>query len=219
VLEVVEHQQGRPFFARGARALRQVERSDICEPERLADGRRHERVIVNRRKRHEDDGRRTLSGNRVGKLQRKTCFAHASWPDERDKANRRVAEPPPQDPQIGVAPEKSRQRQRRGNARRRARGHERNARHRNQIVTDCARQIQRRAKRAHGFELRPAPLPALEGADRMHRQPGDGRQLLLREPRSLSERFELRTKRPRSGQRHKRSILPPRTSAVRPAYE
>ena len=61
-------------------------------------------------------------------------------------------------------------------------------------VTGRARQVKRRGQRAHGLDMGPPSFPALQRAHGMDRQARNRRELLLREARSLAERFELRAK-------------------------
>ena len=61
-------------------------------------------------------------------------------------------------------------------------------------VTGCTGQVQRSGQRAHCFEMGPSTLPPLERAHGMDGKTRDRRELLLRETRSVAERFELRAK-------------------------
>ena len=55
-------------------------------------------------------------------------------------------------------------------------------------------QVQRRGERAHRVDMGPPSLPALQRTHRMDGKARNRRELLLGEPRSLAERFELRAK-------------------------
>jgi hypothetical protein len=55
-------------------------------------------------------------------------------------------------------------------------------------------QIKSRGQRAHGFDVGPPAFPAFQRAHGMNRESGNRRELLLREARSLAERFEVRAK-------------------------
>ena len=61
-------------------------------------------------------------------------------------------------------------------------------------VTGRTGQVECRRQRAHGVDVGPSPLPALQRAHGMNRQTRNRRELLLREARGLAERFELRAK-------------------------
>jgi hypothetical protein len=57
-----------------------------------------------------------------------------------------------------------------------------------------AGQVKSRRQRAHGLDMRPPSFPALQRTHRVNREAGNRRKFLLRETRSLAERFELRPK-------------------------
>src|SRR5690349_2569309 len=64
----------------------------------------------------------------------------------------------------------------------------------------------------------PLAFAALQRADRVRRQPRDGREFFLREPRRLAERLELRTERSGTATGlHGGLIVSP--ASVRPSYE
>jgi hypothetical protein len=65
---------------------------------------------------------------------------------------------------------------------------------RNERVTRCTSQVKCRGQRAHGLDMGPPSFPALQRAHGLGRQTRNRRELLLREARSLAERFELGAK-------------------------
>ena len=70
----------------------------------------------------------------------------------------------------------------------------RRPRARQERVTGRTSQVECRGQRAHGLDVGPPSFPALQRAHGMDRKARNRRELLLREARSLAERFELRAK-------------------------
>ena len=62
----------------------------------------------------------------------------------------------------------------------------------NKRVTGCTRQVECSRQRAHGLDVRPASLPALQRAHAMNGEPRNRRELLLGVARSLAKCFQLR---------------------------
>ena len=107
-----------------------------------------------------------------------------------------IGEPAPQRLHVGIAAEKGRQGQRQRDAAQfiDRRVVSRRPRARKERVTGRTGQVESRGQRTHGLDMGPPPFPALQRAHGMDRQARNRRELLLREARSLAERFELRAK-------------------------
>ena len=61
-------------------------------------------------------------------------------------------------------------------------------------VAGCTSQVEGRGKRAHGLDMRTPSFPPLQRAHRMDGEPRNRREFLLRKPRGVAERLELRAK-------------------------
>ena len=96
--------------------------------------------------------------------------------------------------QVSVSSEKSRRRQRHGDAAQviDRPGASRCPRAFEERVTSRTSQVESRRQRAHGLDVGPSSLPALQRTHGMDRQARNRRELLLREACGLAERFELR---------------------------
>ena len=169
---------------------------DVRQAESLGDRRRDERRIPDGGQRYKHHAGGALCRDRACELQRQTCLPDSSRPGERDEACGGIGEPLPQRLHVGLAAEQGRQSQgQRDGARfidrcvvsRCPRAAEKR-------VTGRTRQVERRGQRAHGLDMRPPSLPALQRAHGMDRKARNRRELLLREARSLAERLELRAK-------------------------
>ena len=149
-----------------------------------------------RGQRHEHHAGCALVRDRARELQRQTGLPDSSWSDERDEACGGISEPVPQRLHVSIAAEKGRQRQGQRDAAQfiDRRGVSRCPRARQERVTGRTGQVKRRGQRAHGLDMGPPSFPALQRAHGMDRQARNRRELLLREARSLAERFELRAK-------------------------
>ena len=197
---------------------RQVGRADVCQPQRFSDCARDQTGIVDRSQRDEHDARRALVRECACELQRQPALADASGADERDETRGRIGQPFAQTTDVVFSADELSW----GNwechapelVYRRVGGRGAGARH--ECVADLGCQVEGRSERADGFDVGPAPFPPFERADRVHREAGDGRQFLLGKPCGLTQRLEVRAKRPRGRKCHQPCILPP---GVRALYE
>jgi hypothetical protein len=136
-----------------------------------------------------------LVRDRACELQRQTGLPDASRSNQRDQACGGISEPVPQRLHVCITAENGGQRQGQRDAGQfiDRRGLSRRPRAREERVTGRTGQVKSRGQRAHGLDMGPASLPALERAHGMDGQARNRCELFLRVARRL-ERFELRTK-------------------------
>ena len=195
VLEIVEHQHRRPVIAGEPRArIGKSMRRGVRHAERFGDGRRDERGDLESR-----PEARTRHGWRPRR--RVACASSSAsrvFPDPPGPVSviRRAAGSASQcrsvfDVAVTAEEAVSGQRQRTPLGSSTAAASSRRPALRQQRVAGRRGQIERRGQRAHGVEVGAPSFAALERADGMNREPGDGRELLLREACGLAERLEL----------------------------